>query len=164
MNKKKGISLIVLVITILVMIILAGVVIVSLQKDNPVEKAKEAKGLSSIAAVREAVTQYAVTKQAGVEKTMTAADWEKDGVTPLTASGVTAGTNYKGYTHKLKVDTATPENNAAISKLLGVDVGSIGSYGTLYVNPETGSNVFELNENTKFTLGNGIIGNGEFTK
>ncbi len=44
MNKRrKGISLIVLVITILVMIILAGVVIVSLQKNNPIEKAKEAR-------------------------------------------------------------------------------------------------------------------------
>ena len=42
MNKRKGISLIVLVITILVMIILAGVVVVSLQKNNPIEKAKEA--------------------------------------------------------------------------------------------------------------------------
>ena len=42
MNKRKGISLIVLVITILVMIILAGVVIVSLSKNNPVKKAKEA--------------------------------------------------------------------------------------------------------------------------
>ena len=42
MNKRKGISLIVLVITILVMIILAGVVIVSLSKNNPVNKAKEA--------------------------------------------------------------------------------------------------------------------------
>ena len=43
MNKRrKGISLIVLVITILVMIILAGVVVVSLSKNNPIEKAKEA--------------------------------------------------------------------------------------------------------------------------
>ena len=42
MDKRKGISLIVLVITILVMIILAGVVVVSLQKNNPIEKAKEA--------------------------------------------------------------------------------------------------------------------------
>ncbi len=42
MNKRKGISLIVLVITILVMIILSGVVIVSLSKNNPVGKAKEA--------------------------------------------------------------------------------------------------------------------------
>ena len=43
MDKRKGISLIVLVITILVMIILAGVVIVSLSKNNPIQKANEAK-------------------------------------------------------------------------------------------------------------------------
>ena len=43
MNKRKGISLIVLVITILVMIILAGVVVVSLQQNNPIDKAKEAR-------------------------------------------------------------------------------------------------------------------------
>ena len=41
-KRKYGISLIVLVITILVMIILAGVVVVSLSKNNPIEKAKEA--------------------------------------------------------------------------------------------------------------------------
>ncbi|MEG0281546.1 MAG: hypothetical protein RR662_00015 [Clostridia bacterium] len=41
-NMKAGMSLIVLVITILVMIILAGVVVVSLTKNNPIEKAKEA--------------------------------------------------------------------------------------------------------------------------
>ena len=49
MNKRrKGISLIVLVITILVMIILAGVVVVSLQKNNPIERAKEAKFKSNV--------------------------------------------------------------------------------------------------------------------
>ncbi len=54
MNKrKKGISLIVLVITILVMIILAGVVVVSLQKNNPIEKSKEAKFKSNIATFNE---------------------------------------------------------------------------------------------------------------
>ena len=58
MNNKKGISLIVLVITILVMIILAGVVIVSLQNDNPVDKAKEAKAKSNEANLRQAVVQY----------------------------------------------------------------------------------------------------------
>ncbi len=43
MYKRRGISLIVLVITILVMIILAGVVVVSLQKNNPIERSKEAR-------------------------------------------------------------------------------------------------------------------------
>ena len=51
MNKRKGISLIVLVITILVMIILAGVVVVSLQKNNPIEKAKEARFKEDLSAI-----------------------------------------------------------------------------------------------------------------
>ena len=50
MNKRKGISLIVLVITILVMIILAGVVVVSLSKNNPIEKAKEAEFKTNVIA------------------------------------------------------------------------------------------------------------------
>ena len=47
-KEKNGISLIVLVITILVMIILAGVVIVSLQESNPINKAKEANFKSDV--------------------------------------------------------------------------------------------------------------------
>ena len=43
MNKKKGISLIVLIITIIVVIILAAVVIVTISKNNPIKSAKEAK-------------------------------------------------------------------------------------------------------------------------
>ncbi len=50
MNKRRGISLIVLVITILVMIILAGVVIVSLQKNNPIERSKEARFKANVIA------------------------------------------------------------------------------------------------------------------
>ena len=49
-KRKNGISLIVLVITILVMIILAGVVIVSLSKNNPIEKAKEAEFKTNVIA------------------------------------------------------------------------------------------------------------------
>ncbi|MEG0522246.1 MAG: leucine-rich repeat protein, partial [Clostridia bacterium] len=51
--KKRGMSLIVLVITILVMIILAGVVIVSLSKNNPIDKAKEAIYKSDIASFKQ---------------------------------------------------------------------------------------------------------------
>ncbi len=53
MNKRKGLSLIVLVITILVMLILSGVVIVSLSKNNPVEKAKEAVAATDIASYKD---------------------------------------------------------------------------------------------------------------
>jgi hypothetical protein len=41
-NKRKGISLIVLVITIIVIIILAGTVVLSLSKNNPISSATEA--------------------------------------------------------------------------------------------------------------------------
>ena len=57
-NKRKGISLIVLVITILVMIILAGVVVVSLQKNNPIEKAKEAEFKTSVTSFLDELNLY----------------------------------------------------------------------------------------------------------
>ena len=63
-NKRKGISLIVLVITILVMIILAGVVVVSLQKNNPIEKAKEATFKQSLAQIGEELEMFCVNEKA----------------------------------------------------------------------------------------------------
>ncbi len=62
MNKRKGISLIVLVITILVMIILAGVVVVSLQKNNPIQKAKEAVGTSNLISIKEELEMYKINE------------------------------------------------------------------------------------------------------
>ena len=62
MNKRKGISLIVLVITILVMIILAGVVVVSLQKNNPIEKAKEATFKNNVASYKDELSLAVATR------------------------------------------------------------------------------------------------------
>ncbi len=59
-KEKSGISLIVLIITILVMIILAGVVVVSLQKNNPIQKAKQATYLHDAAAFKEQLSVYTV--------------------------------------------------------------------------------------------------------
>ncbi|MEG0522242.1 MAG: hypothetical protein RR594_07300 [Clostridia bacterium] len=59
--KKKGMSLIVLVITILVMIILAGVVVVSLSKNNPIEKAGEALFKTDIASFKDELNLSIVT-------------------------------------------------------------------------------------------------------
>ena len=61
MNKRKGISLIVLVITILVMLILSGVVIVSLQKNNPIENAQKAKILENLKAIESEISLYTAT-------------------------------------------------------------------------------------------------------
>ena len=54
-SSKKGISLIVLVITIIVMIILATAIILSLNSSNIVEKAKEAKTASDMANAKNVV-------------------------------------------------------------------------------------------------------------
>ena len=53
MKNKKGISLIVLIITIIVMIILAGVVIVNMSKDNPVKNASKSVFLQEISDLKE---------------------------------------------------------------------------------------------------------------
>ena len=63
-KRKNGISLIVLVITILVMIILSGVVIVSLSKNNPIEKAKEATFKQDMASIGEELESFIVNKVA----------------------------------------------------------------------------------------------------
>ncbi len=66
MKAKKGISLIVLVITIIVIIILAGAVILSLSGNNPINSANKATLLSDRANVQSEVTsavaaQFAAT-------------------------------------------------------------------------------------------------------
>lgn len=55
MQNRKGISLIVLVITIIVMIIIAGVVIISLNDENSVAEAKKVAFQNEIASTQEAL-------------------------------------------------------------------------------------------------------------
>ena len=76
MNKRKGISLIVLVITILVMIILSGVVIVSLQKNNPIEKAKEAAYKTKIATIIEQIELEKINDFAGTNNSEKRILWD----------------------------------------------------------------------------------------
>jgi Tfp pilus assembly protein PilE len=62
MRNKRGISLIVLVITIIVIIILAGSVILSLSKNNPILTAQEATFKNDMDSVQSGLTMY-MTKQ-----------------------------------------------------------------------------------------------------
>lgn len=55
MNKHKGISLIVLIITIVVVIILATAIIMSLDGDDPIDAAERAVEANDIAVIKEAV-------------------------------------------------------------------------------------------------------------
>ena len=60
---KQGISLIVLVITIIIMIILAGAVILSVNGNNIFGKAKIAKYKSDLASLQEIVTTKVAERQ-----------------------------------------------------------------------------------------------------
>ena len=131
MNNKKGISLIVLVITILVMIILAGVVIVSLQNDNPIDKAKTAKLVDSVSSVRGAISQYAVTAQANENYTTK--------MNEILGAALTEGT-YKGWKF---LDTTSKSEK--IKTALGIDVSAIKE-GKFYVNPDSGASVFVIED------------------
>jgi hypothetical protein len=61
-NYRKGISLIVLVITIIIIIILAGSVILSLSKNNPIKSATEATFKSNISSYESELSIY-ISKQ-----------------------------------------------------------------------------------------------------
>ncbi len=78
---KKGISLIVLVITIIVMIIIAGAIIISLNSSNVITQANKAVNASDVANLRSALTlDYADimaannTKDAGTTYNKTTAE------------------------------------------------------------------------------------------
>jgi len=89
-KNKRGISLIVLVITIIVMIILASAIILSLQSSGIIGRANEAKTKSDEATLREAASiklaEYELGIQTGdIASTTTASEYvkeelEKDGI------------------------------------------------------------------------------------
>ena len=57
-NKQEGISLIVLIVTIIVIIILASAVILTLSKNNPIERAREAKFKEDIRNFQDELAMY----------------------------------------------------------------------------------------------------------
>ena len=73
MQKKKGISLIVLVITIIIMIILAAVVIVALNNSGIISKANEAVAKSNINQVQNLAT--AIWSDAYLDEKITKDDY-----------------------------------------------------------------------------------------
>lgn len=108
--KKIGMSLIVLVITILVMIILAGVVVVGLAGNNPIDSANSAVLLTDLNAARSTVSLYAANKLAnntigtGVVNSakLTVADGELSG-NAITLTGHT-GDFYRTVNSKLGIE------------------------------------------------------------
>ena len=137
MNNKKGISLIVLVITILVMIILAGVVIVSLQNDNPINKAKYAKMVDSAQSVRSAISQYVVTAQASIDTDVTVESKMKY---------ILNDKNELRKGSEKIVAVGKPENGKTVKDVLGVDPTSLieENFGKFVVNPKTGATTYKI--------------------
>ena len=113
MNSKKGISLIVLVITIIVIIILAGAVILNVTKNNPMDSAKIAKVLQEREAVEGAVTLYVGAKTAA-----TTGDY----TTTEILSGVADNENLNGVVGAAEVTDIYDASGAKIvGKLYPID-------------------------------------------
>lgn len=77
---KKGISLIVLVITILVLAILAGAIIVSISNTNTISKANEAVSAADLANAKNLVLSYwadSAVQAADGKATLTEAQYQK---------------------------------------------------------------------------------------
>ena len=66
MKEKKGISLIVLVVTIIVMTIIAGAVIISLTNDNIIDQATNATRKYNIAQLKEQINIENAMRESGL--------------------------------------------------------------------------------------------------
>ena len=89
---KKGISLIVLVITIIVIIILAGAVILSLVQNNPIGQANQAVRTNDAAEIESALAMYLGTIMGQYKDTV---KLSVPGSDPVALNGV-AIVNYSG--------------------------------------------------------------------
>lgn len=93
---KKGISLIVLVITIIVLAILAGAVIISLSNQNIISQASDAKTAADLANAKNAVTlEYAAAVSRGAVKDGKA--YKVDGTTVMTPAEYQAALTAAGF-------------------------------------------------------------------
>ena len=83
MKKKKGISLIVLIITIIVVIILAVTVILTINKNNPIESSKEAVFKEDVRAFQDELNMYISNEYTNLQgqrdSKITAKGYGKDG-------------------------------------------------------------------------------------
>ena len=135
MQKKKGISLIVLVITIIVMIILAGAIIITLNNSGIISKANEAVNKTDEATVKE-IAQLAWA-EAYADKVRTVEDAE-DGTL--------------GF--KSRVENALEANNVDLDKYLI----TVTTKGVEVVNRETNW----IQNGTTVTKGNVTLNVGDY--
>lgn len=94
---KKGISLIVLVITIIVLAILAGAIIISLSNQNIISQASDATAAADLANAKNAVTlEYAAAVARG--KAQDGKAYQTDGTTEMTVAKYEEALTAAGFT------------------------------------------------------------------
>ena len=94
---KKGISLIVLIITIIVILILTGAVILSFMDNNPIDSATEAAFKSDIANYNSALALYVASEiEVGANSTMVTTDSIDIAAADMANVNPTLNTKYSG--------------------------------------------------------------------
>lgn len=156
MQNKKGVSLTMLVITIIVMTVLAGAIAASLENNNPIDKANFSRVCKTVYTVRTAVSKYAVNlakDNKDVPGEMKAA--------LLTTPTVLYPDYYTGY-QKLNINKDVLKKELKLDAKLIIDIQNledfdITKFGTFYVHPNTGECIFELTEDATKKYGDEIL-------
>ena len=137
-QKKKGISLITLIITIIVIIILAVAIILAFTKNNPLKAAREAKIGSSVVALQDALDLYKMTAMAATTQLPTLLELSTaDKITQLELEDKT-GSKYLYNVlipSNLGVNTDLGKNPKSRTKLKDIFVLDVNDY-VVYVDDD----------------------------
>lgn len=137
-QKKKGISLITLIITIIVIVILAVAIILAFTKNNPLKAAREAKIGSSVVALQDALDLYKMTAMAATTQVPTLLELSTaDKITQLELEDKT-GSKYLYNVlipSNLGVNTDLGKNPKSRTKLKDIFVLDVNDY-VVYVDDD----------------------------
>ena len=153
MQKKKGISLIVLVITIIVMVILAGAIILTLNNSGIIQKASSAVEETNLATVKEVASL--AWAEAYADGVRTQVDLEKAVLDSLTEAKVNT-TQYTITVTENGVDVELKRKGNVIGMVDGVPIPK-GFVASPYEGENTkasGLVIYELNEGEEVFLNN----------
>lgn len=179
MKGKKGITLIALVISILVILILAGVTIATLTGDNGLlTKASDAKNKTGEATAKEKVqlawssayTEYLENyyKSSNVNKDSYLSvnnvnkhlDENDRPITSITKENDNYIIEYKGYTFSIneggRIGTVTKGNSAEIAAVSD-NIGKSVNYGVSYTGTGSGWQILYADENNVFLITKGYL-------
>jgi Tfp pilus assembly protein PilE len=123
MKNKKGISLIVLVITIIVIIILAGSVILSLSKNNPILSAQEATFKNDMDSLQSELTMY-ITKQYA----QTLGSYDVNNMNGEVSTYIPSVTKYDSTFDVVKgklIYTGTNTQNLSYARNMNLDISTV---------------------------------------